>query len=125
VSKFSRKKYKQLQFTKIIAETHQVSWTTLRRTIWFTPTDDDSLRLTFNGVQFLMKAGYSATIVQLKTSHPLGHLTNRNLLELDRYYPSVYFVSQTKNLYIFDEECASMLLLLDGDLDRYIAMLKN
>ncbi len=125
MSKFSHKKYNQTQLTKILAAENKVSWVSLRRTIWFTPTDNNSLRLTFNGLQFLIKADYKATVVELKTSHPLGHLTNRYLLDLDRYYPSVYYISKTKNLYIFDDEYASMLLLLDGDLDRYIEMLKN
>lgn len=125
MNKFSHKKYNQTQLTKILADNHRVSWVSLRRTIWFTPTDDHSLRLTFNGLQFFIRAGYQSTVVEVKTSHPLGHLTNRYLLELDRYYPSVYYISQTKKLYMFDDEYATMLLLLDGDLDRYIEMLKN
>jgi hypothetical protein len=119
VNKFIQKKYNQVQLTKALAEESDLGpggWIALRRTIWYNPVDDTSLRLNQNGYSFLRRAGYQGFEIEIKPSF----LVNKHLLAIERYFPGVYLLVNAKKIIVFDEEIASMLYLLDGNLIQYI-----
>lgn len=47
-------------------------------------------------------------------------LTNYNLLQLDRYFQTMYYILNNKKFFLFDESEASMLSLMGGDLKTYL-----
>ena len=47
-------------------------------------------------------------------------LTNYNLLQLDRYFQSMYYILNNKKFFLFEESEASMLSLMGGDLKSYL-----
>jgi len=47
--------------------------------------------------------------------------TGNQALTLDRYTRAPYHISRTNVLTVFEEEIASQLLLMDGDLDAWVA----
>jgi len=51
-------------------------------------------------------------------------LTNKNLLQLERYFQGMYFILRDK-LFVFDEAEASMITLMDGDIVKYLLNLES
>ena len=118
-TKSSLKRYTQTQLTKIFltaASLPMPKYSELKRTIWFNPLDDNSLRLSLVGYQLLMDnvklKGYEFNI-----SSPL---TNYNLIQLERYFQTPYFLLKNRKFIVFDESEASMLSLMGGDLKTYL-----
>lgn len=53
-------------------------------------------------------------------------LTNKNLLQLERFFPGPYYYwSRTNKFIVLDEQDASWLQLLGGDLASYLDSLEN
>lgn len=122
--KSTPKKYTQTQLTKILAQEAKLlgpgnNWQSLRQTIWFNPTEDNSLRLNHAGYSFFKKLGYKGHEINIETQV----LANKHLLILERHYPGVYMLVNAKKIILFDDEYASLILLMDNDLIRYLETL--
>jgi hypothetical protein len=119
VIKFIRKKYNQIQLTKALATQANLGpgeWQSLRRTIWFNPIDDNSLRLNHNGYSFLKRCDYKSYEIEISPYF----LANKHLLALERLFPDVYLLVNAKKIIVFDEEIAVLLHLIDGNLMQYL-----
>lgn len=118
------KTYTQAQLTKKYLELAgpetDLNYQELRKAVWWNFTDNNSLRLTPYGFRFLVKVlnitHYSFTLKQ--------RLANKNLIQLERFFPGVYFLYRNELIIVFDEGDASMLALLDGDLKTYLENLE-
>lgn len=123
--KSSPKKYGQIQLTKLLAEQAKAklasteSWHSIRQVIWFNPTEDSSLRLTHSGYNFFKKLGYKGYEINLEQQG----LVNKHLLILERHFPGVYMLVNAKKIILFDEEYASLIILMNNDLVRYLETL--
>ena len=123
-TKFSPKRYTQLQLTKIFvsqAGLPEVEISNKRRIWWVNPTSADSLRLSFHGLHF----------VKTKLKLP-GHefelpdnLTNGRLLQLERLFQGMYFLLHRKKLIVFDDQEAVMLTLYSADIISYLDNLES
>ena len=123
VTKSSPKTYSQSQLTKIFAVTANVpaaDQLTLKYRIWFNPTEDSSLRLTLEGYRFVTK-DVKLQSYGFELEEPL---TNRNLLQLERYFQSVYYLFKNTKIVVFEESEATMLALHSGDLKTYLENLE-
>ena len=118
------KTYNQAQLTKKYIELAgpdtSLNYQELKKAVWWNFTDNNSLRLTAYGFRFLIKVlnitHYSFTLKQ--------RLANKNLIQLERFFPGVYFLYRNELIIVFDESDASMLALLDGDLKTYLENLE-
>lgn len=118
------KSHSQAQLTKKYLELagpeSALNYQELKKALWWNFTDNNSLRLTSYGFRFLVKVikipHYTFTLKQ--------RLANKNLLQLERYFPGVYFLYRNELIIVFDESDASMLALLDGDLKTYLENLE-
>ena len=90
--------------------------------IWSNPTDANSLSLTMEGYTFLAKTlGLKHYTYEL--TEPLS---NGNILQLERHFPSVYFLfGKRKKILVFEEKEATMLSLYGGDLKQYLDSLSQ
>lgn len=125
MKKYTHKKYTQSQLTKIFAQEAKLSisaWQSLKQTLWFNPTDDNSLRLSYTGYNFLRKHGYKGIEINLKPHI----LANKHLLMLERYYPGVYLIMPNAyKIILFDEDIASFVLLMGGNMIAYLENLEK
>lgn len=124
MKKSSLKKYSQVQLTKLLAQDSNWqggAWSHLRQTIWFNPTDDNSLRLSHAGFAFFKSLGYKGYEFTLESTF----LANRHLLILERYYPGVYMLVNAKKIILFDDEYANLIILMGGDFTRYLDNLEQ
>lgn len=87
-----------------------------RKSMWVNPTDNNSLRLTLAGLQWVAA---NLNLVSYKFELP-EQLTNANLLQLERLFQGPYYLLHRKRLYVFEEQEALMLTLLSGDLKTYL-----
>ena len=118
-TKSSLKRYTQTQLTKIFLTAANLpigKFSELRYDLWFNPKGDHSIRLSMNGYKFVCK------ILKIESyEFPLTEpLTNYNLLQLDRYFQTMYYILNNKKFFLFDESEASMLSLMGGDLKTYL-----
>lgn len=113
------KRYTQTQLTKIFAETLQQPVSQLQYHLWNNPKDTASLRLSLSGYTILKKNGVQS--YQFELNDPL---TNRHLLQLERYFPGMYFLFKAQKITVYDEQDASMLALMGGDLRGYLENLE-
>lgn len=110
---------KQSSFTKSFIEeaklpAHLVA--DFKYKIWVDPTNENSLRLNRTGFIFLTKhLGFKHW--EFSFSEPL---VNRNLLQLGKLFPSIYYLGDQFKITVFDEQEATMLTLHDGDLTAYL-----
>ena len=88
--------------------------------IWNNPKDPYSLRLSILGYRFITN-DLNIKSYKFDVSPPL---TNRNVLQLDRYFNGMYFILAEK-LIVFDEQEASMINLMDGNLVAYLNNLEK
>lgn len=120
MTKFTPKRYSQKQLTKIFSEQSQRPVADLKH-IWQNFTNDASLRLSILGFQFLvndlkLKAYY------FSLDKPL---TNKNLIQLERFFPGPYYYwSRTSKFIVFDEQDAMWLELQANDLAAYLDKLE-
>ena len=94
----------------------------LRLSLWNNPTDDLSLSLTLYGYKFVSNE-LKLRQYTFDLSKPL---TNGNILQLERYFPSMYFMlNLRKKIIVFEEQEATMLALYGGDLHSYLDSLES
>lgn len=118
--KYTHKKHTQKQLTAIFAELSGQTRDKLQNSTWINPLNDQSLRLSMEGYQFLVfNLKFKAYKFILETP-----LLNKNLLQLERYYPGMYFILKNQYLYLFDEDQASYLTLLGNDVKAYLRNLE-
>jgi hypothetical protein len=125
--KSSHKRYTQAQLSKILIKLsgNSIDHQDLK-SLWWNHTDNNSLRLTLAGFEILnRRLGLKTYIFEMNR-----RLTSKNLLQLERQFPSVYYLlnsgqSGNSKIAIFDEDIASMLTLIDGNLEKYLQMLEN
>lgn len=119
--KYSLKRYKQSQLTKIFALQCNRQSAELKF-LWHNHTDDNSIRLSMTGYQFIIKE-LKLQVFVFELPKPL---TNKNLLQLERFFPGPYYYwSRTNKFIVLDEQDASWLQLLGGDLASYLDSLEN
>ena len=121
MTKSIHKPYLQTQLTKIFAKQAGLdTFGDLHRRIWFNIADNASLRLTLEGYRFVTEK------LQIKSyAFELAKpLSNRNLLQLERYFQSIYYLIKTK-IIVFDEQEAMMLTLHSSNLPKYLTDLEN
>lgn len=114
------KRYTQNQLTDIFAELSGIHSSKIHYTVWNNPKNPNSLRLSISGFDFVTrKLNFSHFKFELNPP-----LTNKNVLQLERYFNGMYFIVSNKFV-VFDEQDASMLTLMDGDLVAYLNNLEN
>ena len=121
MTKSSPKRYTQTQLTKVFA--HQLNRKSVElKFLWHNHTDDNSLRLSMTGYQFVIKE----LKLQLYTFELPRPLTNKNLIQLERFFPGPYYYwSRTHKFIVLDEQDGSWLQLLGGDLASYLDSLES
>ena len=121
MTKSTPKRYTQSQLTKVFAEQSKRAVSDLKF-VWHNFTDNDSLRLSMTGYQFLIKDLKLKTYM-FELDRPL---TNRNLLQLERHFPGPYYYwSRTNKFIVLDETDAVWLELQAGDLSTYLQNLET
>ncbi len=96
-------------------------WRHYRQSMWINPTDDNSLRLSLSGLQYV-KSNLDLKSYEFKLS---DELTNGNLLQLERLFKGMYYLLRRQKIIVFDEEEAMMLTLHGNDLKRYLDNLES
>lgn len=123
-SKFTHKRWSQTQLTKIFISAAGMSigqTNDLRYKIWMNPTDDNSLRLNLEGYYFAIRA-LKLHAYEYDLERPM---TNKNLLQLERYFQGMYYMLHGKKIVFFDEAEATMMALYGGDIFRYLETLEE
>ena len=119
--KSTHKKYKQSQLNKIFAaQLGNYIDQNLRYKIWYNPTDDASLRLSLEGLRFVTQ-NLKLQYYEFELDSPLK---NKNLVQLERYFSSMYYI-MPKKIIVFDEDEATMLSLHSSDLPTYLDSLEK
>lgn len=85
----------------------------------YSTVDDNNYRLTTLGRDILSKVFTSYTIDL--TSSLKGN-SGKQILLLDRYMNSPYFLGPNKKLIVFEEAIATEFLIIDGNLDDWVDM---
>ena len=123
-TKSSLKRYTQRQLTKIFVEQagFPIGQTTdLQLRWWKNPTDDGSLRLSLQGLQFV-KAVLKLQSYEFALPE---ELTNHHLLQLERQFKSMYYLLKRQKIIVFESEEATMLTLYGNDLKSYLDNLES
>jgi len=122
-TKSTPKRWTQPQLSKLFASNAGMSigqTSDLRYKIWMNPTDPQSLRLTLEGYRFAIQTlKLRAYEYELETP-----LTNKNLLQLERYFQGMYYLVNGKKIVFFDEAESMMLTLYDNNLRKYLQALE-
>lgn len=115
------KRYTQTQLTKIFAQQSSKPLVDTKF-IWHNFTDKTSLRLSMTGYQFLKKE-LKLRDYMFELERPL---TNKNLLQLERFFPGPYYYwTRTNKFIVFDEQDAVWLELQGSDLASYLDHLES
>lgn len=123
-TKSSHKRYTQRQLTKIFVEQagFPIGQTTdLQLRLWRNPTDDASLRLSLQGLQFVKAV---LKLQSYEFALPT-ELTNHHLLQLERQFKGMYYLLKRQKIIVFEEEEAMMLTLHGNDLASYLDNLET
>ncbi len=96
------------------------SFEDVRVTVFHNPCNHNSMRVTAIGYRYLKTLKIVEYSVKTKTT-----ITPGDLLLLERHFTLPYYIKNLHNLIIFDESTATMLYLLDGDLQTYLTNLKQ
>jgi hypothetical protein len=121
VNKYSPKRYTQSQLSKIFGLQINRKPSELKF-LWHNHTDNTSIRLSLTGYQFIIKE-IKIQIYQFDLDRPLS---NKNLLQLERFFPGPYYYwSRTSKFIVLDEQDASWLQLMGGDLASYLDNLES
>lgn len=123
-SKSTHKRWSQTQLTKIFISAAGMSigqTNDLRYKIWMNPTDDNSLRLNLEGYYFAIRA-LKLHAYEYELERPMS---NKNLLQLERYFQGMYYMLHGKKIVFFDEAEATMMALYGGDIFRYLETLQE
>jgi hypothetical protein len=116
----SHKRFTQNQLTKIFAEIIGQPVSQLHYYLWNNPKDSASLRLSLSGYNILKKHDIKSYTFEL--TEPLN---NKNLLQLERHFPGMYFLFRAQKITVYDEQEATMLTLMDGNLKNYLDNLEE
>jgi hypothetical protein len=122
--KSSHKRYTQRQLTKIFVAQANIpigQTSDMQKRWWKNPTDDNSLRLSLAGLQFV-KAVLKLTSYDFALSE---ELTNQNLLQLERQFKGMYYLLKREKIIVFEEEEATWLTLYGNDLKSYLNTLES
>jgi hypothetical protein len=116
------KRYTRTDLNKIFAAQSGQNEILFKNYIWFNNSNDSSLRLTLNGYNFLIeKCKLKSFCFKIDCL-----VTNKLLLQLERYYPSLYFLLPMQGkLYTFDDDSTAMLILMDGDIKTLLQNYEN
>lgn len=114
------KRFSQTQLNKTFAELSGRPLTTFRYAIWNNPKDNNSLRLSLAGYKFVV-AELKLKAYQFEMKRMLA---NKHLLILERHFQGMYYLLGAHKIVVFDEQEASMLSLMDGDLATYLENLE-
>lgn len=118
------KRWTQTQLTKIFISAAGMSigqTSDLRYKIWMNPTDDNSLRLNLEGYHFVIRA-LKLHAYEYELERPMS---NKNLLQLERYFQGMYYMLHGKKIVFFDEAEATMMALYGDDIFRYLETLEE
>jgi predicted GIY-YIG superfamily endonuclease len=124
VSKSGPKRYTQRQLTKIFVEQGNLPvgvTTDMQKRWWKNPTDDNSLRLSLAGLQYV-KANLKLTSYDFELTE---ELTNQQLLQLERQFKGMYYLLKRQKIIVFEEEEATWLGLLSGNLRAYLDSIES
>lgn len=124
MTKSSPKSYTQRQLTKIFIQQADLPigvTTDMQRRWWKNPTDDNSLRLSLAGLQFV-KANLKLQSYDFELPE---ELTNHNLLQLERQFKSMYYLLKRQKIIVFEESEAMMLTLHSGNLKAYLDSIES
>jgi hypothetical protein len=124
VSKSSPKLYSQRQLTKIFCTQADIAnglVTDMQKRWWKNPTDDNSLRLSLAGLQFV-KAVLKLTSYDFELTE---ELTNQQLLQLERQFKGMYYLLKRQKIIVFDESESIMLTLHSGNLRAYLDSIES
>lgn len=114
------KRYTQTQLTDIFANISGIHPSKLSYLIWNNPKDPHSLRLSISGYHHVV----TKCDCKPYTFDVNPPLTNKNLLQFERYFQGMYFIVRDK-LVVFDEDEASMINLMGGDVRTYLNNLES
>ena len=118
-TKSSLKRYTQRQLTKIFVEQAGLpigQTTDMQLRWWKNPTDDTSLRLSLQGLQFVKAV---LKLQSYEFALPT-ELTNHHLLQLERQFKGMYYLLKRQKIIVFEEEEAMMLTLHGNNLALYL-----
>jgi hypothetical protein len=117
VSRFTHKRYSQRQLTEIFCSQAGIPFShDYINAWWVNPLDNNSLRLTFQGLKFTkINLGLTSYDFELPDT-----VTNMDLLRLERLFPGPYFLIKRTKFVVFEEQEASMMTLLSSDLTQYL-----
>lgn len=124
VTRSTRKRWTQTQLTKMFIHSAGMGvgqTSELRYQIWMNPTSDDSLRLSVSGFKFVNQT-LNLRCYTFEIDPPL---TNKQLLQLERYFQGMYFLLNGKKLVLYDESEAASLVLYENDVTRYLQTLEE
>lgn len=124
MTKSTPKRYTQRQLTKIFCQQADIPVgivTEMQLRWWKNPTDDNSLRLSLAGLQFV-KAVLKLTSYDFVLPE---ELTNQNLLQLERSFKSMYYLLKREKIIVFEESEALMLTLHGNNLKAYLDNLES
>lgn len=124
MSKSTRKRFTQLQLTKIFCQQAGLDYTLfndMQTRWWVNPTDPDSLRLTLYGLQFI-KTNLKLDSYEFELPE---ELTNQNLLRLERHFLGPYYLLKRKKIIVLEEQEAMMLTLHGNNLNAYLESLAS
>ena len=124
MTKSSPKRYTQRQLTKIFIEqaNYPIGQTTdMQKRWWKNPLDDNSLRLSLAGLQFV-KAVLKLTSYDFELTE---ELTNQQLLQLERQFKGMYYLLKRQKIIVFESEEATMLTLYGNNLKGYLDNLES
>lgn len=124
MSKSTPKRYTQRQLTKIFCQQADIPLgqvTDYQRLWWMNPTDDSSLRLTLQGLQFVK----SQLHLQSYDFYLPDELSNHNLLQLERLFKGMYYLLKRQKIIVFEEQEALMLTLHSGNLKAYLDSIES
>lgn len=121
-TKSTHKRWSQPQLTKIFIHAANLTLgvSSLRYRIWMNPTDHASLRLSLEGYKFVIQ-NLKLRVYEYELDQPLS---NKNLLQLERYFQGMYYLLQGKKFILFDEQEATMMALYGNDLKKYLCTLE-
>ena len=88
---------------------------------WKNPLDDNSLRLSLAGLQFV-KAVLKLTSYDFELTE---ELTNQQLLQLERQFKGMYYLLKRQKIIVFESEEATMLTLYGNNLKGYLDNLES
>lgn len=92
-----------------------------KQSLWQNPLDENSLRLSLYGF------GYAKNECKLPSwEFKLSvAVSNKNIIQLERYYPGVYCLHKREKFIVFDEEQATMITLYGDDISQYLVNLES